>query len=142
MSIDSQIASITFELSRIAEALEKLAGAGIPAPGPQPAQVPPPAPVPTPQASFPAPTPATMGPVGVPTPPPVPAPGVPTAPATPAPGATLDDIRAAANDYHRAHPDRATEVMNILNGVQAQKMDQVQPQFYQHVFDSIKALGA
>ena len=137
MSIDSQITSITFELSRIADTLDKMAGTGIPAPGPQPAQGPQ-GPVPMPSG----PVPMPMGPIGVPTPPPVPAPGVPTAPATPAPGVTLDDIRAVANDFHRAHPDRATEVMNILNGVQAQKMDQIQPQFYQHVFDSIKALGA
>jgi len=140
MSIENQFDSMIRLLTRISDTLENLAGAGVPAPGPQPAQVPPPAPVPTPQASFPAPTPT--GPIGVPTPPPVPAPGVPTAPTTPVPGVTLDDIRAAANDFHRAHPDRATEVMNILNGVQAQKMDQIQPQFYQHVFDSIKALGA
>jgi len=140
MSIENQFDSMIRLLTHISDTLENLAGAGVPAPGPQPAQVPPPAPVPTPQASFPAPTPT--GPIGVPTPPPVPAPGVPTAPTTPVPGVTLDDIRAAANDFHRAHPDRATEVMNILNGVQAQKMDQIQPQFYQHVFDSIKALGA
>jgi len=142
MSIENQFDSMIRLLTHISDTLDKMAGAGIPAPGPQPAQAPFPGPVPAPQAPPSGPAPMPMGPVGVPTPPPVPAPGVPTAPAIPAPGVTLDDIRAAANDFHRAHPDRATEVMNILNGVQAQKMDQIQPQFYQHVFDSIKALGA
>jgi len=139
MSIENQFDSMIRLLTHISDTLDKMAGTGIPAPGPQPAQVPAP---PVPALGMPAPAPAPMGPIGVPTPPPVPAPGVPTAPATPAPGVTLDDVRAVANDFHRAHPDRATEVMNILNGVQAQKMDQIQPQFYQHVFDGIKALGA
>ena len=141
MSIDNQIANITSQLSRIADALEKLIGIGTPAPTPVPPPTPGPVPNPTaPPTPMPTMPPAPGTPLPVAGPHPV-MPG-PAAIPTPTPGATLDDIRAVANDFHRAHPDRATQVMTILTEKGVQKMDQLAPQFFQEVYDRIKALGA
>ena len=71
---------------------------------------------------------------------PAPAPqtALPAAPVQAVP--TLDDIRALANDFHRAHPDRAMEVMAILAGVGTQKMDEIPPASYPKVYQDIKNL--
>ena len=85
-----------------------------------------------------------MAPMTAPGPSPVPAALPPSAPA-PAPQVqavpTLDDIRALANDFHRAHPERAAEVVGILASVNAQKLSEIPPAAYPQVHAQLKALA-
>ncbi len=154
--------SIEQTLERIAVALEKLANA--PTTQSTPAHVPTSGPTPTVAQSSSGP-PMAMGPVGGP---PVSGPtmlygGVPTgpegppaavvegAPATTSPSAqapapqvqgvpTLDDIKALANDFHRAHPERAAEFVQVLAGKNAQKLSDLPPASYVEIHGKLKEM--
>ena len=120
--------SLETTLDRIANALEAIAASQLlsrPATSEAPVAAPPVA--------------AAPPPVAAPAPPPLAA--VPTA-TVPQPTATLDAIRAAANDFHRAHPDRAAEVVAILAAAGAQKMVDIPPAQYDTVLNNLRALGA
>ncbi len=70
--------------------------------------------------------------------------GVPAPPAAAAPlqaVPTLDEIKALANDFHRAHPERAAEVVSILAGVGATKMDDIPAAQYPTVLQQIKQIA-
>ena len=110
---------------------------------PAPATIPvaPPGSVPAPQAAPPA-APPPVAP-GAPMPGLVP-PGLPGAvpPAAPLQGVpTLDDLRAAFNDFARNHSDKVNDAYAIVTGQGAQSLDALQPAVYPQVLAQLKALG-
>jgi len=165
--IEEILERITFQLDRIASALEKED-----APTTQPAPTSTSAPAATPPQTGPA---LATGPVGGPpvggppimgtNPAGAPGAGVPsgtppvaagapetTVPATSAPAPiqmpqtlvqgvpTLDDIKALANDFHRAHPERAAEFVQVLAGKNAQKLSELPPASYPEVHGILKQM--
>ena len=56
------------------------------------------------------------------------------------PSISLDQIKAMANDFHRAQPHRAAEIIAILAGVGAQKMDEIPEAQYAKVYSEIQTL--
>jgi len=54
----------------------------------------------------------------------------------------LDQIRDAANQFHRAHPERAGEVWQILSAIGAQKIDAIPAQSQAQVLAQLQALQA
>lgn len=122
------------------------------APGPQPATVP------TAQGG-----PVAMSGPTTSLPPGVPGAGVPspmTGPVAGAPGTTapvtstspqpqqatvqgvptLDDIKALANDFHRAHPERAGEFVQVLASKNAQMLSELPPASYPEVHGILKQM--
>lgn len=126
----------------------------IPDPGPAPvAQAPtggPPVGGPPQLAAVPTPMPGPSGTgPGQAMPPvaPTPAPGPQAAPAPMTQGTAmgidmLDQIREAANTFHRTHPERAGEVWQVLSAVGAPKIDAIPAQSQAQVLQQIQALGA
>ena len=142
--------SIENVLERIAVALEKLANAPTTQPAPTSTSAPTTT-APMTQASSGPPMatgPVEGPPVGVPpttgpAPGPSPAP-VATLPSTQAPAPqvqgvpTLDDIKALANDFHRAHPDKVGQFVEVLAAKGAQKLSDLPPASYPEVFGFLK----
>lgn len=88
-------------------------------------------------------SPSQPSPPGVPPQSPVP-PGPPGAvpPATPLQGVpTLDDLRAAFNDFARNHSDKVNDAYAIVTGQGAQSLDALQPAVYPQVLAQLRALG-
>ena len=170
MAIEKILERIVFELDRIANALEnqnapttQSAPASAPTPvaaPPRAASAPGPALATGPVGGPPVDVPPTTAPLmgapgaGVPSPITGTAPGAPgpTAPATSAPAPTqtpqtpvqgvptLDDIKALANDFHRAHPERAAEFVQVLAGKNAQKLSELPPASYPEVHGILKQM--
>lgn len=60
-------------------------------------------------------------------------------PQTPVQGVpTLDDIKALANDFHRAYPERAAEFVQVLASKNAQKLSELPPDSYLEVHKFLK----
>jgi len=138
---------------RVHARLDKLeAKYGIDPPAPvaapvAPTMAPPPGPAPTnvapfPQQAAPMPGPSGIGPGQAVPPVAAPAPMAQPAAAPAVNTGLLDQIRDAANQFHRAHPERAGEVWQILSKIGAQKIDAIPAQSQQQVLAQIQALGA
>jgi len=101
-----------------------------------------PTPMPGPSGTGPGQAMPQAGPAPVPGPQAAPAPMAQPAAAPAVNTGLLDQIRDAANQFHRAHPERAGEVWQILSAIGAQKIDAIPAQSQAQVLAQLQALQA